>query len=124
MIVRCPNCGTRYRVQDTRIRERSLVLRCGRCHKRFKPSDPEPERAVAGPQREATAAAASPPESKDVPKKQVGGASQSILIADEARSFSDRISAFFRNTGAKVITARDGDEAWEIARKEKDADHG
>jgi CheY-like chemotaxis protein len=103
-------------VQDSRVKETAVVLRCGRCQKRFSPANLESESTA----RQESLPAEPPPREREVErKKPAKGTGPSVLIADEARSFSDRIASFFRNTGARVITARDGTQAWEIARNEK-----
>jgi CheY-like chemotaxis protein len=42
-----------------------------------------------------------------------------ILVVDDEPDFLEFISAVLEDNGANVITARDGDEALQVARKEK-----
>src|SRR3954463_6231693 len=48
-----------------------------------------------------------------------GGASKTILVADDESHILHVVSLKLRNAGFKVVTARDGQEAFELAHQEK-----
>ena len=117
MIVQCPNCRTRYRIREDHLKGRKLLLRCGRCQERFQTESAESDPLVS-PSRDETPPAVKP-EKTEKARSTNEESPFTVLIADEARGFRNRILTFFSERGADIITVEDGIEAWEKVRKEK-----
>lgn len=58
MIVRCPDCLSKYEIAAARVPEEGIRVRCPKCKAVFPVNRPNPEPAVAGTLRDAAAAGA------------------------------------------------------------------
>jgi predicted Zn finger-like uncharacterized protein len=72
MILRCPNCGARFRVPADALGAEGRQVRCSRCRHQWRATvndlGPEPAPAAAPKTRRAAAAAAPPAKKKPTPK--------------------------------------------------------
>ncbi len=102
MIITCPGCGRRYKLDAARLKEGRRNLRCAGCGRVFAaeaagggaPADPAPERrAQAAP----------------------GGAAPLVLVGDESREFRDLVCRTLEDLGCRVEATDDGESALRIA---------
>lgn len=103
MVVICPKCKTRLKVEDEKVKIEGIKVRCPRCQavllvKRpaLKPSPPPEEKPV----------------SRELDKKL-------ILVAHDGEVVRSTIETILREAGYNVITASDGIEAMVKIEKEK-----
>ena len=106
MIVTCPECGKRYKLDASRLNAGRRRLRCAACGHIF---------AV---EREG---ASVPPASRPVvgkaAGKAVGTSRPVVLVADEPREFRDLVCRILRELGCQVETTDDGESALETATR-------
>lgn len=87
----CPGCGKTYRVSEERLGEESLKVRCKACERVFTVAEGREGGAAAGP-----------PASSD-----------HILVCDDAAFFRTMLSEILTESGYRVETASNGEEALE-----------
>ena len=107
MIVGCPKCRARYRLEDSRITGDSAKLKCPRCQAIFiarkepAPLQP-PDPTSGGPSPRATSPAATK-------------SPRTALLADEPREFRDFVAGVLREAGFEVGMTDNGEEALLLA---------
>lgn len=93
MIVQCPGCGKRYRLDDAKGSTPGLQVRCSGCETEF---SPVPDRN------------APPPPS---PGEGQGEGGKRVLVCDDAPFFRAMIQDILSEAGFAVETASNGEEA-------------
>jgi predicted Zn finger-like uncharacterized protein len=96
MIVRCPKCKVRYRLDDARLQGASARLTCPKCQAVFIVRKDSPASLPGG---------AAP----------AGAAARTALLADEPREFRDFVAAALREFEFEVGTTDNGEEALLLA---------
>jgi len=94
MLVGCPKCRTRYRIDDTRVAEGGVVLRCSRCSILFRL-----------PGRPVNSAPATP----EVPQSP-GGAPIKVLVANESPDFCRAVERILGSEPFTLLSSHDGRE--------------
>jgi predicted Zn finger-like uncharacterized protein len=89
MIVQCPGCRSRYRIDDARIGKKPLRLKCKRCEAPFTV--------------DSSSTAPPPP------------ASRTALLADEPREFRDFVLSVLQESGFEASVVDNGEEALLLA---------
>ena len=110
MIVRCPKCRVRYRLEDTRIRSESARLRCPKCDAVFiarKDADRADSSGTTVPSASPSPARSAHPEGTKVRR--------SALLADEPREFRDFVEQVLREAQVEVGLTDNGEEALLLA---------
>ena len=102
MIVRCPKCRARYRLEDTRVRSDSAKLRCPKCQAVFI-AHKEPSPTVVVPGQTSSRPASSPK-----PRR-------TALLADEPREFRDFVAEVLSEVDFEVGVTDNGEEALLLA---------
>ena len=108
MIVRCPRCAVRYRLDDSRIAGDEAKLRCPKCQALFivrTAPPPESEISPAPPSHEPSRARGSAPRRSSL----------TALLADEPREFRDFVAAVLEEAGFEVGLTDNGEEALFLA---------
>jgi predicted Zn finger-like uncharacterized protein len=98
MLVGCPKCRTRYRLDDSRIKAEGSILRCSRCRTVFRVVGKVP--AVAPP----VCAASS----------ERRGASVVVLVANESPDFCRAVERALVSEPFTVLCRHDGREALDL----------
>jgi predicted Zn finger-like uncharacterized protein len=111
MIIACPKCGQRYRIDESRLAGSGRRLRCTACQATFAAGPPVPaqgEVAAGAGQAEGRGAA---------PRRgpAAGSAGALVLVADEAREFRDLVRRTLESLGCRVETTDDGEAAFRFA---------
>ena len=91
MVVTCPECGGRYKIDPSGIKSKVGKVKCPGCSHLF-------EIALPG--------------NADKDKDQVKKGEPLILIVDDARFFRQMIEDLLSDLPVEFISAADGDEAW------------
>ena len=89
MIVQCPGCRSRYRIDDARIGKKAIRLKCKRCEAPF---TVDPSSTTPAPLETRTA-----------------------LLADEPREFRDFVLSVLETAGFEVSITDNGEEALLLA---------
>ena len=93
MVITCPACRARYRIDPSAGKGATAKVKCPGCQHLF-------EVALAA---------------KDLPKPVLTSATlPAVLIVDDARFFREMIKDILRVLPIKLLTAADGDEAWQM----------
>jgi len=146
MIVLCPKCKTKYRVDETKVGPQGVKLRCSQCQTIFKvamkapaqapvaaprpeaPPAPAPKAAVAPPPAPAQPAPAPapgitapppPPPAISGPIMPKTAAKAELLLADADESFLNKIGDELTDAGYMVWYARDGESAFKFIKERK-----
>ncbi len=109
MIIVCPTCARRYRIDDGRLGDGARRVRCTGCGQIFAATPP-----AAGPGSSAPGGDATP----SIPSAPTAGGAASgplVLVADEAREFRDLVQRLLESSGCRVVTTDDGEEAFRLA---------
>ena len=116
MIVSCPSCSARYRIESERMRPEGVRLRCARCEAVFQvtPSGsaagsarpPDSARAEVAPPRPAVARAPAAP-----PQAAAGDRSRLVLIADPEVEQGKATAGALAQWGLQPTLVHDGVEA-------------
>lgn len=101
MLVGCPECKSRYRLDDSRVRAEGVVLRCGKCRAFFR---------LAG----RTAASRQCPRSESL---RMDGAPVTVLVANESPAFCAAVERTLSQEPFRVISSHDGREAMDLIEK-------
>jgi predicted Zn finger-like uncharacterized protein len=105
MIVRCPKCKVRYRLDDSRVQGASAKLTCPKCQAVFIARKDSP---APSPRAPAQAGGLPHPEA-------AGATARTALLADEPREFRDFVAAALRELAFEVGTTDNGEEALLLA---------
>jgi predicted Zn finger-like uncharacterized protein len=97
MIVTCPGCGKRYRLEDARAAGRRL--RCTGCGRIF----------------DSTAVSSTAPTARAGAPAAAPGHTPLVLVADEAREFRDLVRHSLEALGCRVEVTDDGEAAFRFA---------
>jgi predicted Zn finger-like uncharacterized protein len=102
MIVACPSCKSKFKIDETRIKPPGVRLRCARCQTLFavRKRVLEPGAGQGGD---------SPSGARAAGRRPAGAAR--ILVAHESMSFLAGVQTQLEGLGYEVLTARDGVEA-------------
>jgi predicted Zn finger-like uncharacterized protein len=103
MLLGCPTCKTRYRLDDSRIRAEGIHLQCCRCRTVFR---------VAGK---------TPPQSSPVPEKapDPAGKPVSVLVANESPDFCASVAHILLSEPFSVLCCHDGREAMDLIEEHR-----
>ena len=105
MIVACPSCSAKFRIDETKIKPPGVRLRCARCQNLFAVR----KRVVQSPAASAPAAD---------PGSTVGGNPRRILVAHAEHALCARMSGLLEKENFEVVTSQDGvDALMKIQRK-------
>ncbi len=102
MIVACPSCKAKFRIDESRIQPPGVRLRCARCETMFAVRKRVVDAAPVVERETADAAAA---------RADIAAAGPKILIAHESMAFLTGVRAQLEREGYEVLAARDGVEA-------------
>lgn len=131
MLVACPKCKTKYKVDDSKIGDQGLKLRCSKCQTLFKvvkkpeaPS-PTPPQPLAAPAPKPTTAPPPPPPPKPAPpppppkppRSPFAGAE--ILVATEVEDARNKIVTLLQDVGFVPLVTNDGIQALELIKQKK-----
>jgi len=149
MIVLCPKCKTKYRVDENKMGPEGVKLRCSQCQVIFKvakrppaqvppapqPPAPAPARAAPFPSATAvrpapvpppTAIPAAPPIPPEAGLPAISGpmtpktaVKAELLLADADETFLNKLGEELVEAGYLVWYARDGESAWNFIREKK-----
>ena len=111
MIIACPKCGKRYRIDESRLAGSGRRLRCTACQATFAAGPP-------GPAQDEVAAGAGRAEGPSVSSPRGSAAGSTgvlVLVADEAREFRDLVRRTLEGLGCRVETTDDGEAAFRFA---------
>jgi len=103
MVIICPKCKTRLKVEDEKVKAEGIKVRCPKCQ------------AVLLVKRPALKPAP-PPEEKPVPRELD---KKKVLVAHDGEVVRSTIEAILREAGYQVITATDGIEAMVKLERER-----
>jgi len=101
MLVGCPQCRTRYRLDDSRVKADGVILRCGQCRTFFR---------LAG--KAASAGKSAAPDQSRRDKTIL-----TVLIANESPDFCSAVARVLSKEPFRVISANDGGKALEIVEE-------
>jgi len=120
MIVRCPGCTARYRLDEARIPGEEAKLRCPKCQALFIVRAPAPsldDELPAPASSSVSRAGASPrPPESSLPSHQ---APPTALLADEPREFRDFVAGVLAEAGFGVGLTDNGEEALFLAESHR-----
>lgn len=133
MLVACPKCKTKYKVDDSKIGDQGLKLKCSKCQTLFKvvkkpeaaqPSAPQPSAQRPAP-RPITAPPTPPPPPKPsvppppppLPRSPFAGTQ--ILVASEVEDARNKIVKLLQDVGFIPLTTADGIQALELIKQKK-----
>lgn len=102
MKLTCPGCGSNYRVDETKITDPSVKMRCRSCQFVFSVSE------AGGRTTEAAAAGVTAAETET---RGSGAASHRIIVCDDAPFFRTMLRDILVDAGYEVETASGGEEA-------------
>jgi predicted Zn finger-like uncharacterized protein len=105
VILICPGCGARYRLDESKLSGEQARLRCRKCGaslRAIRESSPAAVPETAGSPASPTASRAASPR-------------RTALLADEAREFRDFVQAELHAAGYEVSTTESGQEALLLA---------
>ncbi len=120
MIVACPSCKAKFRIDESRIQPPGVRLRCARCQTMFAVRKRVLEAAPAVSAGEGVGAAAHPGNASSAEPSPAGpgpsgsaapGAAPKVLVAHESLAFLTGVTAQVEREGYEVLAARDGVEA-------------
>lgn len=107
MIVRCPRCAARYRLDDSSIAGDEAKLRCPKCQAIFiVRTAPPPESEPSAPR---------PDEPSRARTSAASRSTLTALLADEPREFRDFTTAVLEEAGFEVGLTDNGEEALFLA---------
>jgi len=106
MIIACPACGSRYRIDPTGTTKAVGTAMCPQCGHRF-------EVVLSPPSPNAT-----PPASADTP---VPAGKPTVLVVDDSKFFRDLVADVLKPLGLQFLLAADGAEALAIIRRARPA---
>ena len=126
MIVACPKCKTRYKVDDAKIGDQGMKLRCAKCATIFKvvkkPAEgaPPPSVTAAPPppvprMPPPTPRAAPPPPPPPKPRPYEG---YQVLVATEVQNVRNQIDSILVDNGIVPLHTSDGIEALEMIKRQ------
>ncbi|NMC73898.1 MAG: response regulator [Geobacteraceae bacterium] len=98
MLVGCPKCRTRYRLDDSRIPTEGSVLRCSRCRALFR---------IAGKRK------AEPSSPDSVPRERPGN-SVVVLVANESPDFCRAVERTLASEPFTILCRHDGQETLDV----------
>jgi predicted Zn finger-like uncharacterized protein len=105
MLVACPKCKAKYRIDDNRIGPDGIKLRCTKCQVIFRmirrPQVPESPSPVVSPPTEKTVPAVPPP----------GDVKFRVLIGHESQGFCSAVRGVLAGEPFDVTETHDGDSA-------------
>lgn len=101
MLVGCPECKTRYRLDDSRVKAAGVILRCVRCRTMFR---------LAG-----KAPASRPGPGEGMVRRD--GTPVTVLVANESPDFCAAVERTLSSEPFRVICSHDGREAMTIIEK-------
>ncbi len=114
MIVACPSCRAKFRIDESRIRPPGVRLRCARCQTMFavrkRVLEPAPAPVREEPGNAVVRPAIAGPEAAST-FRGTSGALSRILVAHESVAFLSGVRAQLERDGYEVLAARDGVEA-------------
>lgn len=96
MIISCPECKARYKIDPSGSRTGTATVKCPSCSYVFEISIEQTDMSTKGPSAERPV----------------------VLIVDDARFFREMISDILSTLPIEIISAADGDEAWQLINSE------
>lgn len=105
MILKCPNCQARYRVDPLKIKSGTVRIKCPKCKTPFTIKVPCETQESS---KQSTAAA----QSTDLSKRRV-------LLIEDARFFRELVLDVLKPLNLELITAADGLEGFGMALRER-----
>jgi len=101
MLVGCPECKARYRLDESRVRAEGIVLHCGKCRAFFR---------LAGK------ASPSPP-GPGAGALSLDGTPVTVLVANESPAFCAAVERTLASEPFRVICSHDGRETMDLIEK-------
>lgn len=99
MIIGCPHCKTRYRLNDDKIGDQGVKLRCTKCHTLFRVSRSNPPAPATGNSRH--------------------DGLISVIMAHESPAFCATVTKVLAAEHFRLATYNDGKLAYEAIRQER-----
>lgn len=106
MIIACPGCGARYRIDPSRAAKAVARIKCPQCTKVFEIAVAVPDAAPAFPEPAATVAPPAAP------------AAAKVLVVDDSKFFRELLIDVLRPLNLTFLLAADGAEALQLIRRE------
>lgn len=108
MIVACPSCRAKFRIDETKIKPPGVRLRCARCQSLFAVR----KRVIESPAASVPAASAG---------STAGGSARRILVAHAKHAICATMSGLLEKESFEVVTAQDGVDALMKIQREQPA---
>lgn len=115
MIVKCPNCEAKYKLDPAKFTSPEPKIRCKKCNTVFKAVEETPAGATPAPEPKSSTVASSPASSatpKPTPEptaKAVGG--HTVIVAHESAEFTGLCTELLGEAGFEVVAVHDGIQA-------------
>jgi predicted Zn finger-like uncharacterized protein len=109
MIIQCPECGVRYRIDPSRVGKAVARVKCPQCAALFKvslPSVPTESPAVLRP-------------SPDADSGTAAWSARDVLIVDDSSFFRELLADVLKPLHLHFLMAGDGAEALQIIRQKR-----
>lgn len=122
MIVKCPHCETKYKLDPAKFTSPDPKIRCKKCNNVFKAVEESAAAAPAAPEPPAPAKAAAPPPPPPEPPAAkaaapapaaapASGGGQLVVVAHDSADVTDMAADLLREAGYEVSVAHDGIQA-------------
>lgn len=117
MIVKCPTCETKYKLDPAKFTSPDPKIRCKKCNNVFKAVEEAPAAAAAPAAPAAPAAKAAPapvapkPAAAPVPAAGGAGGNRFVVIGHDSAEVTELASELLTEAGYEVIIANDGIQA-------------
>lgn len=120
MIIQCPQCSARYRIDPGAAPGSSVRVKCPKCSAVITAQlAPPPVEAPSPPVAAPPAAESSKSRVEDAVASNVAGLSEQILVIDDSRFFRELILDLLKPLGIPCLTAGSAEEALEIIVRER-----
>ena len=104
MIITCPECDSRYKIDPSGINKKMARIKCPACAHRF-------DVDLSLQAKSDTASLAPAPES--------GSGQPGLLVVDDARFFREMIKDILSDLPIRLLTAADAEEAWRMLQEHR-----
>jgi len=108
MIIRCPGCGVRYRIEPGKTDKAVARIKCPKCSGQFEIPLPRPETEPMEPA--VTTSAPPPAPAETLPR---------VLVVDDSPFFRELVLDVLKPLALHISVAANGVEALELIRRER-----